>query len=83
MYDARKTKEIIDECEWCEDGGQVVLELPPEPEYEAYAHLYTGEAYLSVDEDGACLYYDAPTGERGWGLDIKYCPNCGRRLDDV
>lgn len=82
LVDAEIERVRTQPCKWCRDDGQVVLEVPPEPEYEAHAHLYTGEAYLSVDDDGACLYYDAPTGERGWGLVINYCPGCGRKLDD-
>ena len=61
-------------CEWCRDGGQVILKVS--------TILDEGEVYLHIEDGKAGLWYCAPRGDEGWDIDIEYCPNCGRKLNN-
>lgn len=74
LVDAEIERVKTQPCEWCE-GDATLLELDEFVSLEGF--------YLIVDGRGARLMCSDYMDDYEWELDIKYCPNCGRKLDDV
>ena len=68
-------EEITAVCEWCKGDVQVLLEVE-------LANKDIGEVFLFIGKGSPFIGYHAPLSELSWDLDIKYCPNCGRKLNN-